>query len=197
MKQKRLRKQLGTGYFFEQRLSAAVVANLLETLDGSNHFLIAASLAVGAVKLEAVVYWNNGKYSLGYDLLVKDTPLSPDWICYENLPDPVRYNAWNLEREMFLVLDRAVDKYGLSYMECRFPKLDGSTACIPLMAQMMADTTGIDLEVAQSGISVSTTAYAWENFGLYPDEEYTARMLVVYEAPDYVKEELKEKYDRK
>ena len=32
----------------------------------------------------------------------------------------------------------------------------------------------------------------WENFGLYPDEEYTARMLVVYEAPDYVKEELKE-----
>ena len=73
-----------------------------------------------------------------------------------------------------------------------FPKLDGSTACIPLMAQMMADTTGIDLEVAQSSISVSTTAYAWENFGLYPDEEYTARMLVVYEAPDYVKEELKE-----
>ena len=78
------------------------------------------------MRLEAVVYWNNGKYSLGYDLLVKDTPLSPDWICYENLPDPVRYNAWNLEREMFLVLDRAVDKYGLSYMECRFPKLDGS-----------------------------------------------------------------------
>ena len=73
-----------------------------------------------------------------------------------------------------------------------FPITDGSTACIPLMAQMMADTTGIDLEVAQSGISVSTTAYAWENFGLYPDEEYTARMLVVYEAPDYVKEELKE-----
>ena len=73
-----------------------------------------------------------------------------------------------------------------------FPKLDGSTACIPLMAQMMADTTGLDLEVAQSSISVSTTAYAWENFGLYPDEDYTARMLVVYEAPDYVKEELQE-----
>ena len=73
-----------------------------------------------------------------------------------------------------------------------FPKLDGSTACIPLMAQMMADTTGIDLETAQSSISVSTTAYAWENFGLYPDEEYTAKMLVVYEAPDYVQEELRD-----
>lgn len=54
------------------------------------------------------------------------------------------------------------------------------------------DTTGIDLEAAQSAISVSTTAYAWESFGLYPDEDYTARMLVVYEAPDYVKDELKE-----
>ena len=74
--------------------------------------------------------------------------------------------------------------------EAEFPPLDGSTACIPLMAQMMADTTGLDLEVAQSSISVSTTAYAWENFGLYPDEDYTAKMLVVYEAPDYVKEEL-------
>ena len=31
MKQKRLKKQLGKRYFFEQRLSAAVVANLLET----------------------------------------------------------------------------------------------------------------------------------------------------------------------
>ena len=127
LKQKRLRKQLGGRYFFEQSLSAAVVANLLETMDGSNHFLVASSLAVGAVKLETVVYWNNGKYSLGYDLLVKDTPLSPDWICYENLPDPVRYDVRNMEREMFLVLDRAVDKYGLSYTECRFPKLDGSS----------------------------------------------------------------------
>ena len=70
-----------------------------------------------------------------------------------------------------------------------FPKLDGSTACIPLMAQMMADTTGIDLKTAQSSISVSTTAYAWENFGLYDTD---AKMLVVYEAPDSVKEELEE-----
>ena len=125
LKQKQLKKQLGERYFFEQRLSAAVVKNLLDMLEGSNHFLIAASLAVGVVKLETVVYWNNGKYSLGYDLMVKDTPDSPDWICYENLPEEVRYNVWNLEREMFLVLDRAVSRFGLSYTECNFPKLDG------------------------------------------------------------------------
>ena len=84
-----------------------------------------------------------------------------------------------------------LDPIGLFSPE-EFPKLDGSTACIPLMAQMMADTTGLDLVVAQSSISVSTTAYAWENFGLYPDSEYGAQMLVVYEAPDYVKEELQD-----
>ena len=70
-----------------------------------------------------------------------------------------------------------------------FPMTDGSTACIPLMAQMLTDTTGMDLEEARSSITVSTTAYAWENFGLY---DTTTRMLVVYEAPDYVKKELQE-----
>ena len=126
-KQKCLKKQLGSGYQFEQRFSAKNLARMLRRLEGSNHFRVAAILSAGAVRLEAVVYWDNGKYSLGYDLLVKDTPFSPDWICYENLPDPVRYDVRNLEREMFQVLDRAVKKYDLSFTECRFPKLDGSS----------------------------------------------------------------------
>ena len=111
-KQKRLKKQLGSGYQFEQRFSAKNLARMLQRLEGSNHFRVAAILSAGAVRLEA---------------LVKDTPFSPDWICYENLPDPVRYDVRNLEREMFQVLDRAVKKYDLSFTECRFPKLDGSS----------------------------------------------------------------------
>ena len=126
LKQKRLKKLLADRYFFEQRLSAAVVKNLLEMLGGSNLFLIAASLAVGVVKLETVVYWNNGKYSLGYDLMVKDSEESDEWICYENLSEEVRYQARNLEREMFQVLDHAVQKYGLSYTECCFPEVNGN-----------------------------------------------------------------------
>ena len=128
LKQKRIKKILGKDYAFEQRLSPAVVQNLLEMLGGSNHFLIAASLTAGVVKLEAVVYWSNGKSSLGYDLMVKDAPDSTDWICYENLQEEVRYHVWNLEREMFQVLDRAVEQYGLSYTECSFPVLDDSTS---------------------------------------------------------------------
>ena len=107
-KQKRLKKQLGTGYQFEQRFSAKNLARMLRRLEGSNHFRVAAILSAGAVRLEAVVYWDNG-------------------ICYENLPDPVRYDVRNLEREMFQVLDRTVKKYDLSFTECRFPKLDGSS----------------------------------------------------------------------
>ena len=61
------------------------------------------------------------------------------------------------------------------------------TAAPFLTVQIMADTTGMDLEEAQSIISVSTTAYAWESFGLYNTD---TKMLVVYEAPDSVKEEL-------
>ena len=125
LRQKRIKRLLGERYFFEQRLSASVVKNLLAELDGSNHFLIAASLTAGVVKLESVIYWHNGRYALGYDLMVKDTPDSPDWICYENLPDPVRYYGRNLEREMFQVLDRAVARLGLNYTVCRFPRLDG------------------------------------------------------------------------
>ena len=63
-----------------------------------------------------------------------------------------------------------------------FPGVDGSTACIPLIAQMMADTTGIPLSEAQSSVAVSTTAYAWENMGVYGSSEI--ELLVVYEAPD-------------
>lgn len=69
-----------------------------------------------------------------------------------------------------------------------FPGVDGSTACIPLIAQIIADTTGTDLTEAQSAVNVSTTAYAWENMGVYDSE--LIQLLIVYEAPDYVKDEI-------
>ena len=71
-----------------------------------------------------------------------------------------------------------------------FPRLDGSTACIPLMAQLKADVTGMDLLEAQTSITVRTTAYAWECFGVWGRGDDSPQLLIVYEAPDYVKEEL-------
>ncbi|MBQ8647527.1 MAG: substrate-binding domain-containing protein [Oscillospiraceae bacterium] len=65
-----------------------------------------------------------------------------------------------------------------------YPRVDGSTANLPLMAQVMADTCGIPLEEAQSYVSASKTANSWRSLiSGYAD------LLLVYEMPDAVKEE--------
>ena len=77
-----------------------------------------------------------------------------------------------------------------------FPITDGSTACIPLIAQIMADTTGMDLETAQSAVTTNTTAQAWRNLGLYGGSTGDAvKLILAYEAPESVKEELAESGD--
>ena len=77
-----------------------------------------------------------------------------------------------------------------------FPITDGSTACIPLIAQIMADTTGMDLETAQSAVNTNTTAQAWRNLGLYGGNSGDAvKLIIAGEAPESVKEELAESGD--
>lgn len=71
------------------------------------------------------------------------------------------------------------------------PRLDGSTACIPLMAQMLHETTGISLEEAESTITVSTTGYAWLNM-LYPEMSTAPQLLLVYEAPEYIQQQVEQ-----
>ena len=72
-----------------------------------------------------------------------------------------------------------------------FPITDGSTACIPLIAQIMADTTGMELETAQSCVNTNTTAWAWRNLSLYGGNQGDAtKLIIAYEAPDSVKEEM-------
>lgn len=74
-----------------------------------------------------------------------------------------------------------------------YPRVDGSTACIPLMAAMRHELTGEDLAEVQSAISVSTTGYAWEKLAVYYDPEtpeYYPELLVVYEAPEYIQQEI-------
>ena len=75
--------------------------------------------------------------------------------------------------------------------EDEFPVTDGSTACIPLIAQIMADTTGLDLETARSAVTTNTTAWAWRNLGLYGDTENGTPLIIAYQAPEAGKEQLK------
>lgn len=64
-----------------------------------------------------------------------------------------------------------------------FPAMDGSTANLPLMAAVMAASTGISYDEATTLVSCSTTPYAY--FNLVGKE---ADILLVYEAASYTKQ---------
>ena len=88
------------------------------------------------------------------------------------------------------VSDSAVPAEPILTME-EFPLTDGSTACIPLIAHIMADTTGMDLETAEGCVSTNKTSQAWRNLGLYSDGDFGTRLIIAYEPSETVKEELK------
>lgn len=66
-----------------------------------------------------------------------------------------------------------------------FPRMDGSTANLPLMAAVLSAATGISPEQAQLQVDCSTTANAWLNLA----DGYTD-ILLVYEAAEETKQEL-------
>ena len=57
-----------------------------------------------------------------------------------------------------------------------YPRVDGSTANMPMMAQIRSSFLGEDLTEAENNTSVSTTDYAWRNL-----IEGKADLLLVYE----------------
>jgi len=82
---------------------------------------VAASLTVGCMKINAVLFQEDGSLRLGYDVYVKDSPGSSEWICFDCPSDPASLK----EQDMLAVLDRIVRENGLSYTECCFELLDG------------------------------------------------------------------------
>ncbi len=119
-KQRKLKKELRDRYHYHQNFQPSTVREMLGKLQTRDSFVEVAYLEAGMVRLEAVIYWDRGKNHLGYDLMVKDSEDSREWICYDSLPDEVKCFGRNLEREMFQVLDRAVEQFGLSYTHCPF-----------------------------------------------------------------------------
>ena len=68
-----------------------------------------------------------------------------------------------------------------------YPKVDGSTANMPLMAMIRSDVLGEELTTAQNKTEVSTTDYAWRSL-----LDGTADLLLVYEASSETKEIINE-----
>ena len=118
---KDLKNQLGDKYSFTRPVSDRDIFLLQRNIPQNFSEIVVASLTVCCVKIEATLFKTKEKLSLCYDVFVKDTPDSDEWICYENPSDTVKLK----EAEMLSVLDRIVSENGLSYTECCFEKLDG------------------------------------------------------------------------
>jgi hypothetical protein len=126
-KRKSLKKQLRKGYRYKKFMSVIEVKNLLNSTSKDCHEKIYASLTVGCVKINAVLFPTPNGMTSGCDIFVKDRPDSEEWICYDMISEPFRYSALNLEQELFETLDKAVREHKLSYTDCNFEKLNGKT----------------------------------------------------------------------
>ena len=82
---------------------------------------VAASLTVGCMKINAVLFQSEDALRLGYDVYVKDFPGSSEWICFDCPSDCASLK----EQDMLAVLDRIVSENSLSYTECCFEHLEG------------------------------------------------------------------------
>ena len=118
---KDLKNQLGDKYSFTRPVSDRDIFLLQRNIPQNFSEVVVASLTVGCVKIEATLFKTKEKLSLCYDVFVKDTPDSDEWICYETPTDTVKLR----EADMLSVLDRIVSENGLSYTECCFEKLNG------------------------------------------------------------------------
>lgn len=118
---KEVKKALGAEYMYQRFLSDREVTRLRRQAPQHMEDTITASLTVGCMKINAVLFQEDSSLRLGYDVYVKDSPGSSEWICFDCPSD----RASLKESDMLSVLDRIVSENGLSYTECCFERLEG------------------------------------------------------------------------
>ncbi|NBK80027.1 hypothetical protein D5272_15945 [bacterium D16-76] len=118
---KKLKGDLGGEYVYQRFMSDREVSRLQRQVPLQFEDTVAASLTVGCMKINAVLFQSEDALRLGYDVYVKDSPGSSEWICFDCPSD----RASLKESDMLAVLDRIVTENGLSYTECCFEQLEG------------------------------------------------------------------------
>ena len=118
---KEVKKALGAEYVYQRFMSDREVSRLRRQAPQHMDDTIAASLTVGCMKINAVLFLSDVTLRLGYDVYVKDSPGSSEWICFDCPSD----RASLKESDMLAVLDRIVAENDLSYTECCFERLEG------------------------------------------------------------------------
>lgn len=120
-RRRELQRQLGEKYLYQRFLSYTAVQQLQKHPPSAFAETVTASLTVGCIRLNAVVYRSHSSILLGYDVFVKDNPGTGEWIFYDSLPDTVSLK----EDRMLQILDAFVAAQELSYTESCFAHLDG------------------------------------------------------------------------
>ncbi len=80
---KELRRAMGDSYSFQKFITDREVSRLRRQIPLQFEDTVAASLTVGCMKINAVLFQSEDALRLGYDVYVKDSPGSAEWICFD------------------------------------------------------------------------------------------------------------------
>ena len=116
-----MKRRLGRDYLFRRHISSFQIRMLKKQMPKYFNEIVFATLMVGCVKMDAVLYRKVNEILFGYNVYVKAETTSMEWIIFEYL----KLETVPKEEEMFAVLDEVVTRHGLSYTECKFERLKG------------------------------------------------------------------------
>lgn len=119
----RLKGQLGQKYSYQRHLQDKQLREFIRQPPSHFREAVVATLQVGCLRMDVVLFAAKGHLRMGCDFFVKDAPDVSDWICYGSADTscPPR------ENDMLLALEAVRQRNGLSYTQCCFQRLEGST----------------------------------------------------------------------
>lgn len=120
MDKKQMASHLGEAYQYHRRMELAVIDTLKQQPGGEAFWCTVATLIAGCVRLDAVFSKNGDLWRIGYDVLVRESLSSSEWICYDSLSDADSVE----EDQMLAVLEQVMQKDHLSYDASAFSPLD-------------------------------------------------------------------------
>ena len=117
---KEMRKLLGNKYSYCRFISEKEKARIKNIVVKPNSEYLISRIIAGYIKIECTMMCGR-EDKCYYDIFVKDTPGSKEWICYQSVVCQGDAN----EEKLLEVMDKTVEEKGLSYTECSFAVLEG------------------------------------------------------------------------
>lgn len=91
---KELRRAMGDSYSFQKFITDREVSRLRRQAPQHMEDTIAASLTVGCMKINAVLFQEDSSLRLGYDVYVKDSPGSSRATAFNFLSEHGKIEEW-------------------------------------------------------------------------------------------------------